>query len=85
MSDVNAAFGAMPRAVRPRIPGRDWAGIVVEGRSSLEDCEVEALEGDLGTRAMGSTAISLPPFVAAQSSAVYRARRDLDLSEFQRV
>ncbi|MBV8916280.1 MAG: alcohol dehydrogenase catalytic domain-containing protein [Acetobacteraceae bacterium] len=28
-SDVKAALGAMPHAVWPRTPGRDWAGVVV--------------------------------------------------------
>ena len=30
-SDVAAAMGRMPQAVWPRTPGRDWAGVVIEG------------------------------------------------------
>ena len=30
-SDVKATLGAMPHAVWPRTPGRDFAGIVVDG------------------------------------------------------
>ncbi|MBV8423505.1 MAG: alcohol dehydrogenase catalytic domain-containing protein [Hyphomicrobiales bacterium] len=30
-SDVKAVLGAMPHAVWPRTPGRDFAGVVVEG------------------------------------------------------
>ena len=30
-SDVAATMGRMPQAVWPRTPGRDWAGVVIEG------------------------------------------------------
>jgi NADPH:quinone reductase-like Zn-dependent oxidoreductase len=34
-SDVRAVLGAMPHAVWPRTPGRDYAGVVVEGPRQL--------------------------------------------------
>ncbi len=39
-SDVAAALGRMPQAVWPRTPGRDWAGVVLEGPTDLIGCEV---------------------------------------------
>jgi NADPH:quinone reductase len=54
MSDVKAALGAMPHAVWPRTPGRDWAGIVVGGPASLKGCEVWGTGGDLGISRDGS-------------------------------
>ena len=40
-SDVKATLGAMSHAVWPRTPGRDWAGVVVEGPNDLLGREVE--------------------------------------------
>jgi NADPH2:quinone reductase len=54
MSDVKAALGAMPHAVWPRTPGRDWAGIVVEGPADLKGREVWGTGGDLGIARDGS-------------------------------
>ena len=53
-SDVKAALGAMPHAVWPRTPGRDWAGIVQEGPSELKGREVWGTGGDLGITVDGS-------------------------------
>ena len=47
-SDVKAALGAMPHAVWPRAPGRDWAGVVVAGPPALIGQEVRGLRR--GTR-----------------------------------
>ncbi len=47
-SDVKAALGAMPHAVWPRTPGRDWAGVVVDGPAELLGREVWGSSGDLG-------------------------------------
>ena len=47
-SDVKAALGAMPHAVWPRTPGRDWAGVVEEGPADLLGQEVWGSSGDLG-------------------------------------
>jgi NADPH:quinone reductase len=54
MSDVKAALGAMPHAVWPRTPGRDWAGIVRKGPDELIGKEVWGTGGDLGITRDGS-------------------------------
>ncbi|HEY1945124.1 MAG TPA: zinc-binding alcohol dehydrogenase family protein [Roseiarcus sp.] len=55
-SDVKAVLGAMPHAVWPRTPGRDYAGVVVEGPKDLIGKEVWGSGGDLGVRRDGSHA-----------------------------
>jgi NADPH2:quinone reductase len=54
MSDVKASLGAMPHAVWPRTPGRDWAGVVLDGPDNLIDREVWGTGGDLGITRDGS-------------------------------
>ena len=46
-SDVKALLGKMPNLTWPRTPGRDYAGVVVEGPSELVGKEVWGT-GDLG-------------------------------------
>ncbi|ABE42324.1 quinone oxidoreductase family protein [Polaromonas sp. JS666] len=58
-SDVKAALGAMPHAVWPRIPGRDYAGIVVDGPKGLLGKEVWGSGGELGIRRDGTHATYL--------------------------
>lgn len=58
-SDVAAAMGRMPQAVWPRTPGRDWAGVVVEGPSGLVGEEVFGAGGDLGITRDGTHATHL--------------------------
>ncbi len=53
-SDVKATLGAMPHAVWPRTPGRDWAGVVVAGPDALRGREVWGSGGELGIRRDGS-------------------------------
>ncbi len=53
-SDVKAAIGMMPYAVFPRTPGRDYAGIVVDGPAHLLGKEVFGSSGDLGIRRDGT-------------------------------
>jgi NADPH:quinone reductase len=53
-SDVKAAIGMMPHAVFPRIPGRDFAGVVVDGPARLVGREVFGSSGDLGIRCDGT-------------------------------
>ena len=53
-SDVKAALGMMPHAVWPRTPGRDYAGVVVDGPSQLIGKEVWGSGGELGIRRDGS-------------------------------
>ena len=58
-SDVKAALGAMPHAVWPRTPGRDWAGVVTDGPADLLGQEVWGSSGDLGIRRDGTHASHL--------------------------
>ncbi len=55
-SDAKAILGAMPHAVWPRTPGRDYAGIVVDGPASLIGQEVWGSGGELGIRRDGTHA-----------------------------
>jgi NADPH2:quinone reductase len=55
-SDVKATLGAMPHAVWPRTPGRDWAGVVTEGPSDLLGREVWGSGGELGISRDGTHA-----------------------------
>jgi NADPH2:quinone reductase len=55
-SDVKAVLGAMPHAVWPRTPGRDYAGVVVEGPRHLVGKEVWGSGGELGIRRDGTHA-----------------------------
>jgi NADPH:quinone reductase len=58
-SDVAAALGRMPQAVWPRTPGRDWAGIVIEGPAELIGQEAFGAGGDLGITRDGTHATHL--------------------------
>jgi NADPH:quinone reductase len=55
-SDVRAVLGAMPHAIWPRTPGRDFAGVVVEGPRQLLGREVWGSGGELGIRRDGTHA-----------------------------
>src|ERR671932_902297 len=55
-SDAKAALGAMPHAVWPRTPGRDFAGVVIEGPDALRGREVWGSGGELGIRRDGTHA-----------------------------
>lgn len=58
-SDVKAATGLMPYAVFPRTPGRDYAGIVIDGPGDWIGREVFGSSGDLGIRRDGTHATHL--------------------------
>jgi NADPH:quinone reductase len=58
-SDVKAATGLMPYAVFPRTPGRDYAGIVIDGPREAIGREVFGSSGDLGIRRDGTHASHL--------------------------
>jgi NADPH:quinone reductase-like Zn-dependent oxidoreductase len=58
-SDVKAVLGAMPHAIWPRTPGRDYAGVVVAGPDSLLGLEVWGSGGELGIRRDGTHASHL--------------------------
>ena len=64
-SDVKAATGLMPYAVFPRTPGRDFAGVVVDGPSEWLGREVLGSSGDLGIRRDGTHATHLVVEAAA--------------------
>ena len=55
-SDAKAMLGIMPSAVFPRTPGRDFAGVVVEGPRELIGVEAWGSGGDLGISRNGSHA-----------------------------
>lgn len=54
VSDAKAALGLMPQTVWPRVPGRDFAGRVVEGPQAWVGAEVWGTGGDLGITRDGS-------------------------------
>ena len=58
-SDVKAATGLMPYAVFPRTPGRDYAGVVIDGPAGSVGREVFGSSGDLGIRRDGTHATHL--------------------------
>jgi NADPH2:quinone reductase len=64
-SDVKAAIGLMAHAVFPRTPGRDFAGVVVDGPAGLVGREVFGTSGDLGIRRDGTHASHLVVEAAA--------------------
>ncbi len=55
-SDAKALLGKMPNLAWPRTPGRDYAGVVVEGPSELIGKEVWGTGGDLGMSRNGAHA-----------------------------
>ena len=55
-SDVKATLGIMPHAVFPRTPGRDFAGVVVDGPAHLNGLQVWGSGGDIGITRNGSHA-----------------------------
>ncbi len=64
-SDVKAATGLMPYAVFPRTPGRDFAGVVVDGPCEWLGHEVFGSSGYLGIRRDGTHATHLVVEAAA--------------------
>src|SRR5947199_3670765 len=58
-SDIKAATGLMPYAVFPRTPGRDYAGVVIDGPAGTVGRDVFGSSGDLGIRRDGTHATHL--------------------------
>ncbi len=58
-SDAKAAIGMMPYAVFPRTPGRDFAGVVIDGPGEWLGRSVFGSSGDLGIRRDGTHASHL--------------------------
>jgi len=76
-SDVKAATGLMAYAVFPRTPGRDYAGIVVDGAADLIGREVFGSSGDLGIRRDGTHATHL----AVEAEAIVEKPKTLSWDE----
>lgn len=76
-SDVKAAIGMMPYAVFPRTPGREYAGVVIDGPASLVGREVFGSSGDLGIRRDGTHASHL----VVEAAAVVEKPSNITLAE----
>src|SRR5438045_4107804 len=76
-SDVKAATGLMPYAVFPRTPGRDYAGVVIEGPTGWTGREVFGSSGDLGIRRDGTHATHL----VVEAEAVVEKPKNLSWEE----
>jgi NADPH:quinone reductase len=76
-SDVKAAIGLMAYAVFPRTPGRDYAGIVIDGPADRIGREVFGSSGDLGIRRDGSHATHL----ALEAEAVVEKPKNISWEE----
>src|SRR6195952_3038356 len=76
-SDVKAATGLMAYAVFPRTPGRDYAGVVVDGPAGSVGREVFGSSGDLGIRRDGTHASHL----AVEADAVVDKPRGVSWDE----
>ena len=61
-SDAKSVLGKISETKPPRVPGRDFAGIVVEGPATWKDKEVFGTGGNLGFGRNGSHAefVSVP-------------------------
>lgn len=76
-SDVKAATGLMPYAVFPRTPGRDYAGVVIDGPEGSIGREVFGSSGDLGIRRDGTHA----SYLAVEAEAVVEKPRNISWEE----
>jgi NADPH2:quinone reductase len=76
-SDVKAATGLMAYAVFPRTPGRDYAGVVIDGPADWIGHEVFGSSGDLGIRRDGTHATHL----AVEADAVVEKPKGLSWEE----
>src|SRR5258707_8711119 len=76
-SDVKSATGLMAYAVFPRTPGRDYAGVVIDGPSGWIGRGVFGSAGDLGIRRDGTHATHL----AVEADAVVEKPKNLSWDE----
>jgi NADPH2:quinone reductase len=76
-SDVKAATGLMAYAVFPRTPGRDYAGVIIDGPPETIGREVFGSSGDLGIRRDGTHASHL----AVEADAVVEKPSSLSWEE----
>jgi NADPH:quinone reductase len=80
-SDVKALLGLMPHAVWPRTPGRDYAGVVVDGAPDLLGKAVWGSGGELGIRRDGSHA----RYLVVGADSVREKPRNLTMEEASSV
>ena len=76
-SDIKNVLGKMSHTTTPRIPGRDFAGVVVEGSDSLVGKEVWGTGGELGFTRHGTHA----EFISLPEAAVKPKPKNLSLEE----
>ncbi|BAY50550.1 putative oxidoreductase (plasmid) [Scytonema sp. HK-05] len=76
-SDVKNVSGNMPDTTLPRTPGRDFAGIVVEGSESLIGTEVWGTGGDIGFTRDGTHA----QYIVLPKQAVTPKPQNLSMDE----
>ena len=76
-SDAKAMLGLMPSAVFPRTPGRDYAGVVVDGPKDLVGLEVYGSGGDVGISRNGSHGERL----VLPAAAIRRKPKNLTMAE----
>jgi NADPH:quinone reductase-like Zn-dependent oxidoreductase len=76
-SDIKAATGLMPYAIFPRTPGRDFAGVVIDGPAAWIGREVFGSSGDLGIRRDGTHATHL----SVEAEALVEKPRNLSWEE----
>jgi NADPH2:quinone reductase len=76
-SDAKAMLGLMPSAVFPRTPGRDFAGVVVDGPARWVGAEVWGSGGDIGISRNGSHAERL----VLPAAAIRRKPKTLSMLE----
>jgi NADPH:quinone reductase-like Zn-dependent oxidoreductase len=76
-SDVKNVLGKMEGTTLPRIPGRDFSGVVVEGPTELVGVEVWGAGGEVGFTRDGTHA----EFVALPASGVSRKPASLDFAQ----
>jgi NADPH:quinone reductase-like Zn-dependent oxidoreductase len=76
-SDVKNVAGNMLHTTLPRIPGRDFAGVVVAGAADLIDTEVWGTGGDIGFTRDGSHA----DYIILPKSAICPKPQTLSMAE----
>lgn len=76
-SDAKATLGLMPHAVFPRTPGRDFAGVVIDGPADLIGKEVFGSSGELGIKRDGTHATHL----VVEASALVEKPANISLAE----
>jgi NADPH:quinone reductase-like Zn-dependent oxidoreductase len=80
-SDLKNVAGVMEGTVLPRVPGRDFAGVVVDGPAEWRDAEVWGTGGDVGFTLDGSHA----EYIHVPVSALARKPEQLSFEEASAV